>query len=75
MGGIWGKILLKKEGHSVWAPKTWDLFGCGPPKNGGHLVCKSAISSQNFMLRLLKKLKISQNAPEACKNLHYTCKI
>ena len=44
-GGIQCKILSKKGGHSVWAWKTlFFLFGVDS-QNGGHSVCKCAISS------------------------------
>ena len=47
-------------------------------KNGGHSVCKNAISRQkfaNFPLKLPQNRKISQNAREARKNWQFLCKI
>ena len=44
---VWGircNISLKKGGHSVWAPKKWDLF------YGSHLVWKNATLNQNLQI-------------------------
>ena len=48
------KISLKKGGHSVWAQKKkkkkMGSFLMWTNKNGGHLVCGNAISSQNLQI-------------------------
>ena len=48
----WKKGFYQKKGggHSVWAPRKWGLFLAWTPKNGGHSVCKNAISSQNVQI-------------------------
>ena len=50
VGGFRCKISSKKGGHSVWAPKKRGPFLVLTPKNGGHSVCKNAISSQNLQI-------------------------
>ena len=52
VGGIRCKILLKEGGHSVWVPRKWVLFWCGPQKWGSFSVqmCNFKPKFAKFML-------------------------
>ena len=74
VAGIQCKILLKKGGYSVWAPKKWDLFWCGLPKMGVIWCAKMQFQAKicKFYVKITANFVNFLNTGEAICNL---CKI